>query len=47
LPTKYLLPSKLGEHVDPTTIKILTNWVSELEKLQENKLIAEDLVVVN
>jgi hypothetical protein len=25
LPTKYLLPSKLGEHVDPTTIKILTN----------------------
>jgi hypothetical protein len=31
LPTKYLLPSRPGENIDPQPIKILTN--QELEKV--------------
>jgi len=47
LPTMYLLPSKPNEHVDPKPIKVLTNRLSKLEKLQENKLITHDLVASN
>jgi len=31
--TKYLLPSKLGEHVDQTPIQVLINRLSKVEKL--------------
>ncbi len=33
LPTEYMLPSKLGEYVNPKSIKILTSQLFELEKL--------------
>jgi len=34
LPIKYMLPYKLGENRDPQPIKVTTNWLSKLEKLQ-------------
>jgi hypothetical protein len=37
---EYLLPSKLYEHVDPRHVRVLTNQLLELKRLQENKLIA-------
>jgi hypothetical protein len=40
LPTKYLLPSKLGENKDPQHVRVLISQLSKLEKLKENKLIA-------
>jgi hypothetical protein len=33
LPTKYLLPSKRGENIDPQLVKILISWLLELMKL--------------
>jgi len=36
---EYLLPSKLYEHVDPRHVKVLTNRLLELNRLQKNKLI--------
>jgi hypothetical protein len=45
LPTK--LSPKLGEHVDPTPIRIITSQLLELKKLQENMLITHDLVISN
>jgi hypothetical protein len=47
LPTKYLLPLRPSEHVNPKPIKVLTSRLSELEKLQQNKLIAHDLIAFN
>jgi hypothetical protein len=47
LPTKYLLPSKPGHNHDPTHVKILTSWLLELEKFQNNQLVAQDLVAFN
>jgi hypothetical protein len=44
LPIEYLLPSKLGKIHDPA-LGVLTSWLSKLEKLQENQLVAQDLVV--
>jgi hypothetical protein len=46
LVTKYLLPSKFGETKNPH-VKVLPNQLFELEKLLDNKLIAQDLVVSN
>ncbi len=39
LPIEYLLPSKPSENKDPRHVKVLTNWLSELEKSQEKNLI--------
>ncbi len=39
LPAKYLLPFKLKHNYDPTLIRVLTSWLPELEKFQENLLI--------
>jgi hypothetical protein len=47
LPTKYLLPSKLGENKYPQPIKVLTNQLFELKKLRENRLITHDIVASN
>ncbi len=47
LPIEYMLPYKLGENRNPQPIKVITNWLSKLEKLQENKLIMQDLVASN
>jgi hypothetical protein len=47
LPTKYLLPSKLGQIYDPKPIRVLTNHLLELEKLQKNQLVAQDLIASN
>jgi hypothetical protein len=41
---EYLLPSKLGQNHDPTPIRILISQLSKLEKLQENWLLAQDLI---
>jgi hypothetical protein len=46
LPTKYLLPFKLGENKDPH-VRVLTNRLFELEKIYENRLITWDLVISN
>jgi hypothetical protein len=45
--TEYMLPSKPSEYVNPKLIRILTSRLLELKNLQENKLIAHDLVVSN
>jgi hypothetical protein len=42
-----MLPSILGEHVDPKHVKVPTSQLSKLKKLQENRLIAHNLVVFN
>jgi hypothetical protein len=47
LPTKCMLPSKLDENKDPQPVRVLTNQLSKLKKLQENILIAQDLVACN
>jgi hypothetical protein len=33
LPTKYMLPFRHGDNRDPQDVKVLANWLSELEKL--------------
>jgi hypothetical protein len=47
LPIEYLLPSKPSENRDPQPIRALTNQLSELEKLQENRLIVQEIVASN
>ncbi len=47
LPTKYLLPSKPRQNHDPKLVRVLTNQLSKLEKLQDDQLIAQDLVAFN
>jgi hypothetical protein len=42
-----MLPSRFGENINPTHVQILTNQLLKLEKLQENRLIAQDLVASN
>jgi hypothetical protein len=42
-----LLPSKPGENRDPQPIRALTNQLSELEKLQDNRLITQEIVISN
>jgi len=46
-PMEYLLPSRFGENIESQHVKVLTNQLLELEKLQDNKLIAQDLVASN
>jgi hypothetical protein len=43
----HLLPFKLGQIYDPNPIKVLTSHMSELEKLRDNWLIAQDLIASN
>jgi hypothetical protein len=33
-----MLPSKLGENIDPQPVKVLISQLSKLEKLHENRL---------
>ncbi len=47
LPAEHLLPSRPGDNKDPQLVKVLINQLSELEKLQENILIAHYLIVLN
>ncbi len=47
LPTEYLLPSKPGQTYDPKHVRILISCMSKLEKLQENRLISQDLITFN
>ncbi len=42
-----MLASKLGQIYDPKHIKFLTSHLLELEKLQENRLVAKDLITSN
>jgi hypothetical protein len=42
-----MLPSKLRQNYDPTLVKVLTNRLLKILKLQENCLVAEDLVPFN
>jgi hypothetical protein len=42
-----MLPSKPSPIYDPNPMKILTNHLLELEKLHENRLVAQDLIVSN
>ncbi len=44
---KYLLPSRPGENKYPQLVRVLTSQLFELEKLQENRLITQDLVISN
>ncbi len=44
---EYILPTRLGENKDPQPIRVLTSQLSELRKLHENRLIAQDLVISN
>jgi hypothetical protein len=36
----YMLPSKLGQTYDPKLVRVITNRLLELRKLQENQLVA-------
>jgi hypothetical protein len=45
LPTEYLLPSKLSQSLDPTHVRVLISWLSELEKLQEDMLVTHGFFV--
>ncbi len=40
---EYLLPFKPLQNYDPTFVKVLTNQLSKLDKLQENLLVTQDL----
>jgi hypothetical protein len=42
-----MVPFILSDDKDPQPVKVLTSQLSKLEKLQENKLIAHDLIVSN
>jgi hypothetical protein len=42
-----MLPSRLGEHVNPIHVRVQTSLLSKLEKLQYNMLITHYLVVFN
>jgi hypothetical protein len=44
---KYLLPSNPRQSYDSTLVKVLTNQLLKLEKLQENQLVAQSLVAFN
>ncbi len=47
LPIEYLLPSKPRQNHDPTHVRIITNKLSKLKKLEKNQLITQDLVAFN
>jgi hypothetical protein len=47
LPTKYLLPSKPRQTHDPKLVTFSTSQLSEIEKFQEDQLIAQELVAFN
>jgi hypothetical protein len=47
MPTKYVLPSIDGDHKDAKPTIVLTSKVIKLEKLQENKLEAQNNVGAN
>jgi hypothetical protein len=42
-----MLPSRLSDDRDPQHVRVLTSRLSELKKLQENKLNAQDVVASN
>jgi len=44
---EYLLPFKPRQTYDPNLVRVLTSRLLELEKLQENQLIAQDLINSN
>ncbi len=44
MPIEYLLPLRFGENIDPQHVRVLTSRLSKLEKLQDNMLIAQDLI---
>jgi hypothetical protein len=47
MPTKYVLVAINGNHRDAEPTKMLTTIIIELEKLQENKLEAQNNVGTN
>jgi hypothetical protein len=47
MPTKYVLSAVSGDHKDAEPISVLTSRIIELEKLQENKLEAQNNVGAN
>jgi hypothetical protein len=47
LPIKYLLPSKPGQISNLKLVRIIISCLSELEKLQENHLVAHNLIASN
>jgi hypothetical protein len=47
MPTKYVLPTISGDHKDARPTKILIARITELEKLQDNILEAQNNVGEN
>jgi hypothetical protein len=47
MPTKYVLLAISGDHINAKPTKALTTIIIELEKLQENKLEAQNNVGAN
>ncbi len=47
MPTKYVLLVISGDHIDVEPTKVLTTRITELEKLHENKLEAQNNVGIN
>jgi hypothetical protein len=42
-----MLPSRLSENKEPKLVRVLISRLFELEKLQENRLIAQDIIIFN
>jgi hypothetical protein len=47
MPTKYILSTIGGDHSDAKLTKMLTARITKLEKLQENRLKAQNNVRAN
>ncbi len=47
MPTKYVLSAISGDHRDVKPTKVLTTRITEVEKLQENRLEAQNNVGAN
>ncbi len=47
MPKEYVLPSISGDHIDVEPTRVLTSIITKLEKLQENKLEAQNNVGAN
>jgi hypothetical protein len=47
MPTKHVIPTISGDHRDAKLTKMLTTTIIKLEKLQENRLEAQNNVGAN
>jgi hypothetical protein len=47
MPIEYVMPTISGDHIDAKLTRVLTTKITKLEKLQKNKLEAQNNVGAN